>query len=499
MKTIRSARRSVARSFSKKWTSRLVVIAFALIAGNLRLGKSLLAEDGLRLSSFAVDASPPLGSPLAYDPTREITQPLSCRGIVLLGAGQPIVLCTVDWLGVANESNEVFRAQLAKAAGTISERVTVHTLHQHDAPRCDLGAAKLLEEVGHGKQHYDIPFIEGTFERAATALKQSLESSRAIDGIAFGMAEVKEVASNRRMLDAQGKVVVTRYTACRDEAIRNLPVGVVDPQLRLVTFYAGDDPIASLSFFATHPQSYYRTGGANPDFPGMARNAHQAETGVFHLHFNGAGGNVGAGKYNDGSKPMRQVLADRVRSGMQRAAESQAKKPLRATDVSWEFESVSLPVADHLQESQLVAQVKEPAIAAALRVHAADQLSFLRRASAGHEIQISCLNLGECSILFMPGELFVEYQLAAAHMRPDRQVMMAAYGDYGPFYIGTRIAYPQGGYETSPRATNVAPEVEEVLLAAMSKLLKSTEPNIHASDFTETVGPGLPNSSKTGD
>ena len=31
----------------------------------------------------------------------------------------------------------------------------------------------------------------------------------------------------------------------------------------------------------------------------------------------------------------------------------------------------------------------------------------------------------------MPGELFVEYQLAAQQMRPNDFVAMAAYGDYG--------------------------------------------------------------------
>ena len=39
----------------------------------------------------------------------------------------------------------------------------------------------------------------------------------------------------------------------------------------------------------------------------------------------------------------------------------------------------------------------------------------------------------------MPGELFIEYQLAAQQMAQDgAEVMMAAYGDYGPGYIGTR-------------------------------------------------------------
>ena len=66
----------------------------------------------------------------------------------------------------------------------------------------------------------------------------------------------------------------------------------------------------------------------------------------------------------------------------------------------------------------------------------------------------------------------VEYQLAAQKLRPRDTVCMAAYGDYGPGYIGTEIAYSQGGYETSPGASNVAPSVERVLMKAIEELLK---------------------------
>jgi len=48
--------------------------------------------------------------------------------------------------------------------------------------------------------------------------------------------------------------------------------------------------------------------------------------------------------------------------------------------------------------------------------------------------------------------------------RPDLLVTVAAYGDYAPWYIGTAIAYEQGGYETGPSASNVAPEVEAMLM-----------------------------------
>ena len=98
----------------------------------------------------------------------------------------------------------------------------------------------------------------------------------------------------------------------RDPELRALPVGTVDPMLKLVGFYDGEEPLAVLTWFATHPQSYYRTKLASVDFPGIARAARESESGVPHLHFNGAGGNVGAGKWNDGSPENRQVLADRM-------------------------------------------------------------------------------------------------------------------------------------------------------------------------------------------
>jgi len=77
--------------------------------------------------------------------------------------------------------------------------------------------------------------------------------------------------------------------------------------------------------------------------------------------------------------------------------------------------------------------------------------------------------------LHMPGELFVEYQLAARRMRTDLFVAMAAYGDYAPWYIGTEIAYSQGGYETGPGVSLVASSVEQILVNALQQLLDATD------------------------
>ena len=432
--------------------------------------------DGVQIATFDVDATPPVGSHMAYHPVKRLEEmTLRCRGIALLGKDKPIVLCAVDWIGIANEGHDAFRDALAAAAGTTRERVTVHTLHQHDAPGCDFTAERIIRELGipdYGR--FEGAFHREVIQRAATALKTSLDAAQPVTHIGHGAAEVKGVASNRRILGDDGKVRATRYTTTRDPALRAEPDGVIDPQVTLVSFWNGERPLAVLSYYACHPQSYYGTGVPSPDFPGIARFIRgQALPDTLHVHFNGAGGNIGAGKYNDGNKENRLLLANRLANGMKQAYESTEKHSLTADDVQWQVVPVRLPPAAHLDAAKLIAGLKsEPAKG---YIAKADQLAWLQRCQAGHEIEISCLKLGDARLLHLPGELFVEYQLAAKAMRPEWKVSLAAYGDYGPGYIGTAEAYPQGGYETSAGASNVAPEVESILMGAIRKLLEAPQ------------------------
>jgi hypothetical protein len=99
------------------------------------------------------------------------------------------------------------------------------------------------------------------------------------------------------------------------------------------------------------------------------------------------------------------------------------------------------------------------------------KLVWLQRCKAGKQLDVRCLTLGKARIVFLPGEPFVEYQLAAKAMRTDLFVAVAGYGDYAPGYICTAIAYKQGGYEAGP-ASGVTAEVEGVLMSAIHKLLQ---------------------------
>ncbi len=431
------------------------------------------AQSTLRVATFDIDATPPIGSMMAYDPvTNHWDMGLRARGVVLLGAGDPIVLCAVDWIGIANEGQDAFKAALSTAAGTLPQRVTVHTLHQHDAPECDFSAERILKDAGLSARQYEGAFQRQVLSNLAVAVRESLPRAQPVTHLGLGQAKVEQVASNRRIMGPDGKVRATRYTAAKDPALRAAPEGVIDPVVSLVSFWSGDTPVAVLSYYATHPQSYYRTGIPNPDFPGMARFFRQlAIPAAMHIHFNGAGGNIGAGKYNDGSRENRLILAQRLADGMRRGWENTKREPVAATNVLWAVESVALPPTKHLSTNELEAQLAGRA-APFFTGGGGTRLAWLRRCQAGRQIDVTCLKLGRARILHLPGEAFVEYQLAAKAERPDLFIAVAAYGDYGPWYIGTAVAYEQGGYETSPSASNVGPESETILLGAIKRLLR---------------------------
>ena len=437
---------------------------------------SVFGDDLLRMATFQSDATPPLGSPLCngnVQPAMEIVSPLTARGVVLLGAGDPIVLCAVDWVGIGNGSYDAFREALATSTGTTPDRVALHTLHQHDAPGSDFATEQLLAEQGLPGAFSNPDFDAEVMNRLASAAGESLKQAQPVTEIGLGAGQVERVASNRRILGDDGRVAIQRQSAGgKNPAARDAPEGTIDPLVRLVSFWNGNRPVAVMTYYATHPQSYYGKGGVNWDFVGMARQMREeALPGVPHVHFDGAGGNVAAGKYNDGAQENRPVLAKRLAEGMQRAWDSQQKQAVNAADVMWSVEPVLLPVRDSLQdENESLIKVKDESNTNKVRIRSARDLVFVRRMNEGRSLPITCLQLGTARILHMPGELFVEYQLAAQQMRPGEFVAMAAYGDYGPGYIGTEIAYSQGGYETGI-VSRVAPTVEHVLMDAMRQLL----------------------------
>jgi hypothetical protein len=96
-------------------------------------------------------------------------------------------------------------------------------------------------------------------------------------------------------------------------------------------------------------------------------------------------------------------------------------------------------------------------------------LSWLRRLERKTPIVLSALQLADISLLHLPAESFIEYQLRAQQMGDDRFVATAAYGDGGPWYIPIAEEYPNGGYEVSVAFCDAG--IDAVMTDGMRSLL----------------------------
>ncbi|VTR94963.1 Uncharacterized protein OS=Singulisphaera acidiphila (strain ATCC BAA-1392 / DSM 18658 / VKM B-2454 / MOB10) GN=Sinac_3020 PE=4 SV=1 [Gemmata massiliana] len=426
----------------------------------------------LHIATFACDVTPPEDHPLCggwITPVRGVDDPLKALGVVLLGAGKPVVLCAVDWTGVRNEAFRAWRAALADAAHTTPEHVSLHCVHPHNTPFADLEAERLIAAAKAPKS-LDLKYFDECVKKSADALKAALPKAVRFTHIGVGAAEVKDVASNRRVLGDDGKVKFTRTSATKSKEARDAPKGLIDPKLRTLSFWDGEKARAALHFYACHPMSYYGDGRVSADFCGLARQKFQDETSVFQVYFNGCGGNITAGKYNDGSKENRPVLRDRIYTAMAAAWKDTKRHEVKEWD--WRFEAIKLSARKEpsFGADESTKALNDEKAVAAKRNNAAYQLAWLKRKDT--PIEVNCLDFGGKVLnLFLPGEAFVEYQLAATKMRSDAIVNVASYGDDGPGYIPTAKAYLEGGYE--PTVALAGPDSEESLTTAMRKLLKA--------------------------
>lgn len=439
-----------------------------LIVGTLGLSAD---PAPLRVAAFECDVTPPLGHPLCggwIRPLEAVDDPLLAKGVVLAEGDRRYVLCAVDWCLLQTAAYELFRARLAAGAGVPVSQVAVHTVHQHNAPIADAAAERLLRATPNPPPHLDLEFLDAVTRRLEAAVREACSRLVPFTHVGWGRARVERFASNRRVRLADGALHV-RYSATRDPALQAAPEGLVDPWLRTVTLLDGDRPRVRLHFYATHPMSFYGDGRATSDTVGLARRTLEADEGVPQIYFTGCGGNLTAGKYNDGSLQARRQLTERVLDAMRRALAESRTAPVRRLD--WQTTRVRFHPRPEPEwaPDRARAILKDPEATASARLRAALDLAWSQRLAADPFIELARLELGPVTTLHLPGEAFVEYQLYAQSLRPDRFVAVAAYGESGPGYLCCDAALAEGGYE--PTLSRVGPPSEFELKAGIARLL----------------------------
>lgn len=447
----------------------------ASLAAGLFVGHSYASQQSgnLHVAPFRFDVTPPMGHSLCggwIKPVVGVDDPLEAIGYVLTGIGKPIVVCSVDWTGLLNSAHVQWRQVLAEAAGTTIDRVAVQCVHQHNAPFACLDAEEIISEFSELPHIVEVDFYRRCLDAGRDAVRMAMKQLQPVTQIATGQAKVEKVAGNRRILGPNGKVVSQRGSSSKNSEHHKLPEGLIDPFLKTVALYSGDQKVVASHYYACHPMSYYGDGMVSADFCGQARRLRQQQDPeCTHLYFNGCGGNIGAGKYNDGTPQMRPVLRDRILKAIVQSEQSLKPETIHAAD--WRTEDI-LPPSDRerFDEAKIMQQISDSSQRVVARNRPSYTVAWLRREQAGLPITLSSLHLNQTSTLHLPSECFIEYQLLAQRSAADRFVACAAYGDGGPWYIPTAEAYPQGGYAVS--VAWCAPDIERILSGGIRELLK---------------------------
>ena len=277
------------------------------------------------------------------------------------------------------------------------------------------------------------------------------------------------MASNRRIVGYDGKVKAVRFTRCADPAIRDESEELIDPMLKSISFWDGDAKLAVLQYYDVHQCSYYGEGWVNKEFIGHARERRTAEdAGAEHIYFTGCAGNIGPGKYNDGSPVNRPVFEHRIHRDMVEA--ERHTQHANCDHMEWLAVPLSLPADTRNSEEELRAALNDTTQTNNRRYKMALRIEYMRCVGSGMTIPLTALFLdnGIC-IVNLLGEAFIEYQLLSQQLQPDRFVAVASYGDCGTGYIPMEKSYEEGGYE--PMDAFVTPECEAILTQALQEFL----------------------------
>jgi hypothetical protein len=270
--------------------------------------------------------------------------------------------------------------------------------------------------------------------------------------IGYAASAVREVASNRRVVDGAGKVSFARGSSSGRESIfREADVGLIDPWLRTISFWDQNQCLVEYHTYATHPMSYYGRGEVSSDFVGLARKRlARLDRSIHPIYASGCSGDVTAGKYNDGSPQAREELTAKIVDAMLANRNSVQRS---AISKGWSFRAARL-VLDYtrdgsLQKEVLERELHDSSLPTEKRILAAMGLaSWIRSVERSQPIDVPCVDFEIAKLVLFPGESFVGYQHLAQEISGGVPILPVGYGESWTGYVPTDKAFADGFHES---------------------------------------------------
>lgn len=285
----------------------------------------------LHISVFEADLTPLPGEPTMgglTEPVKFIEHPLYAKGVIFSDKGGISAVCALDYCSLSNATYNQYLNAIASGAGCSPDRVIINNIHFHTSVGPDADAQRTLEAHAPGVHSLTQKYIDDCLKKLRAASEHAASRMQKVRHVQTSWAVVDRAASSRRILRPDG-IISTRMSAHNpvDPYNRMLPDGLIDPFLRTIDFINEDGKsIVCLHTYATHPQTSWGNGRISTDAPGIARTRIESETGTTHIYFNGCGGNITMGRYNDRTPEARTALAGRIYDAMRRSLNSRELK-----------------------------------------------------------------------------------------------------------------------------------------------------------------------------
>lgn len=420
--------------------------------------------------------------------------PFYATALTVSDGESEVVIVDVDAIGFDETLTDAILREIESVTGLPRSHIRLSCTHTHSGPN-----TFRLAMIREGLDMV-AAYIEALPSRIAGAAWQSRQSLQRVRiAAAKGSCSIN---CNRRVALPDGRIGVGVNES-----------GFVDRTVRVVSFYAEDGrTIASLLHYACHPTTIgWQAKHFTPDYPGVARQVMERETGGVCLFLQGAAGNLGPriGFTGDlevyrrwgrllgleGARLALELDRPPLHFQLQGFQESGAPialyTPVPLFDVDDRlrvgYRMVALPVrplppppeaeaeAQRLREScnDVLADGTDAEIrlATALATQAGMRADLARRfhGKATVDWPLQTFRIGPVALTGTAGEPFAETGREIAEHSPFPHTLFSGYTNGGFGYLPTADAFREGGYETS--TSPFADDVAEVLRAAVLEQL----------------------------
>jgi len=442
-------------------------------------------KDRLLAGAAMVDITPPAGTHLAGSamgerrPARSILDPLYAKALVLSQGDRRVCIVTLDVTIVDEPYTSQMRLGISERADVPLDAIMVHGIQTHSAP--SIGHFMLdpdfpLEttpetEYLRGGETAFAEMVTAAVIEAATDAAQRLQPAR----IGVGRGILGDVAFNRRGVRRDGSIMMPKPAGRERQPLGLTDLchleGPIDPEVGVACIQGLDmQPIAMLLHYTCHPVHIFGQPetyqAISADWPGAWSNEVQRELGddVVPLVLNGCCGNINPWHpFDPDCRP------DHLRMGRKLAEMSNrvlhTLEYAESADLDWRLTHVALPYReipkDRLREVALLLDDQpdpprgptgevDPLWFSAASTRSVE-LCRAREPVFAYEIQV--LRVGDLALVGLPGEPFVEGQLAIKERSAAPYTFVAHLTTRYVGYLPTADAYQRGGHEANAKVT----------------------------------------------